>query len=196
MQSLIFKLLHPSPKCTPKTVLYKTPEPPHVLFLPIMTYLIQAIALSHTLTQVHTFQVAEPIALWHGLCHRGKPWCPKLPRNWPLRRQSGKVFACQCRRHGFDPCVGKISWSRKWWPSPVFLPEKFCGQRILAGCSPWGCKQLDVTEWLSITLHCRKALCSERALDARQQTNSVVLCMGFSVNCELTRNAHWNKRYL
>ena len=26
--------------------------------------------------------------------------------------------------------------SRKWEPTPVFLPEKFHGQRSLAGCSP------------------------------------------------------------
>ena len=27
---------------------------------------------------------------------------------------------------------------RKWQPTPIFLPEKFHGQRSLAGCSPWG----------------------------------------------------------
>ena len=26
---------------------------------------------------------------------------------------SGKAFTCQFRRHGFDPWVGKIPWSRK-----------------------------------------------------------------------------------
>ena len=37
---------------------------------------------------------------------------------------SGKEPACQCRckRRGFDPWVGKITWSRKWQPTPVFLP--------------------------------------------------------------------------
>jgi len=55
-----------------------------------------------------------------------------------LRWYSGKEFACQCRRHKrwrFDPWVGKTPWSRKWQPTPVFLPEKF--QRSLAGYSPW-----------------------------------------------------------
>ena len=122
--------------------------------------------VSYTLIQAHTLQVAEPTELWCCLCHHGKPWHPKLPTYWLLRRHS-----LQCRRHGFDPCVGKISWSRKWWATPVFLSEKFRGQRILGGYSPWGCKQLDMTEWLSITLHSRKALCFERAVDARQQTN-------------------------
>ena len=36
----------------------------------------------------------------------------------------GNESACQCRRckgHMFDPWVQKISWSRKWQLSPVFL---------------------------------------------------------------------------
>ena len=37
---------------------------------------------------------------------------------------SGKEFACQCRRHRFDPWVRKIPWRRKWQPTPVFLPGK------------------------------------------------------------------------
>ena len=46
-------------------------------------------------------------------------WEGRLPR-WP----SGKESICQCqrcKRHGFDPWVGKISWSRKWQPAAVFL---------------------------------------------------------------------------
>ena len=62
---------------------------------------------------------------------------------------SAKEFVCQCRRckrWGFNPWVGKIPWSRKWQPNPVFLPGKFHGQRRLTGYSPWGCKKLTVTE--------------------------------------------------
>ena len=33
--------------------------------------------------------------------------------------------------------------------SPVFLPENVHGQRSLVGYSPWGRKELDVTEHLS-----------------------------------------------
>ena len=43
----------------------------------------------------------------------------QLPR-WHNHKES----ACQCRRckrHGFDPWVGKIPWSRKWQPTLVFL---------------------------------------------------------------------------
>ena len=37
---------------------------------------------------------------------------------------------------GLDPWVGKIPWSRKWQPTPVFLPGKSHGQRSLVGYSP------------------------------------------------------------
>ena len=32
------------------------------------------------------------------------------------------------KRQGFDPWVGKLSWSRKWQRTPVFLPGKLHGQ--------------------------------------------------------------------
>ena len=32
-------------------------------------------------------------------------------------------------------------------PTPVFLPEKSHGQKIPAGDSPWGLKELDTTEY-------------------------------------------------
>ena len=62
---------------------------------------------------------------------------------------SGKESACQCRkcrRHGFDPWVRKIPWSRKCQPTPVFLPGKFHGQRSLVGYSAWSHKELNMTE--------------------------------------------------
>ena len=39
------------------------------------------------------------------------------------------------KRHRFSPWVRKILWSRKWQPTPVFLPGKSHGQRRLAGYS-------------------------------------------------------------
>ena len=49
---------------------------------------------------------------------------------------SGKEPAFQCRRHrkhGHDPWVRKIPWSRKWQRTPVLLPGKFYGHRSLVG---------------------------------------------------------------
>ena len=42
--------------------------------------------------------------------------------------------------------VRKLPWRRKWQPTPVFLPGIPHGQRSLAGYSPWGCKESDVTK--------------------------------------------------
>ena len=66
--------------------------------------------------------------------------CIVKPMAFPIRElpgwHSGKESACQCRRHkrhGFNPWVGKIPWSRKWQPTPVFLPGKSHGERNLVG---------------------------------------------------------------
>ena len=62
---------------------------------------------------------------------------------------NGKEPACQsmrCRRCGFDTWVRKIPWRRKWHPTPVFLQGKAHGQGSLEGYSPWGRKELDMTE--------------------------------------------------
>ena len=45
----------------------------------------------------------------------------------------------------------KITWRREWQPTPVFLPGEFLGQRSLVGYSPWGCKESDMTEWLTLS---------------------------------------------
>ena len=64
-----------------------------------------------------------------------------------LRGSDGKV-CLQSGRVGFHPWVGRIPWRREWQPTPVFLPGGFHRQRSLAGCSPCGRKELDMTEQL------------------------------------------------
>ena len=48
--------------------------------------------------------------------------------------------------------LGKIEgrWRRVQLPTPVFWPGEFHSQRSLAGYSPWGSKELDTTERLSL----------------------------------------------
>ena len=73
---------------------------------------------------------------------------PALGQGFPGDAR-GKELACQCRRskrHRFDPWAGKISWRRKWQPTPVFLPGKTHRERSLAGYSPKGRKESDTTE--------------------------------------------------
>ena len=53
----------------------------------------------------------------------------------------------QCQRPGLDPWVGMIPWRRGRLPTPVFWPREFHGLY-----SPRGCKQLDMTERLSLSL--------------------------------------------
>ena len=52
-----------------------------------------------------------------------------------------------CERPGFNPWVGKISQRRERLPTPVFWPGEFHGL-----FSPWGRKESDMTERLSLSL--------------------------------------------
>ena len=39
-----------------------------------------------------------------------------------------------------------MHWSRKWQPTPVFLPGESQGQGSLVGCCLWGHTESDTTE--------------------------------------------------
>ena len=102
-----------------------------------------------------------------------KPWCDVHPVELCVSIQAAhslgaKVFSSlslvfssltlispmiwQISRASNRRCIfGNIPWGREWLPTPVFLPGEFHGQRSLAGCSPWGFKESDMTEWLT---HC------------------------------------------
>ena len=73
-----------------------------------------------------------------------------LPASWLLPWWLSKESIRQCRRHRFDPWVGKIPWKKNWQPTPVFLPGKSHGQRgawwaIVQGIA----KESDTTERLN-----------------------------------------------
>ena len=85
---------------------------------------------------------------WHGPLFSPDKYCSGLP--WWL---SGKESTCPCLRPGFHSWVGKIPWRRAWQPTPVFFPGESHGPRSLAGYNPWGCKELDMAEWLSTNTH-------------------------------------------
>ena len=57
---------------------------------------------------------------------------------------------------GLDPRVGKNPQRRTWQPTPVFLPGKSNGQMSLAGYSPWGHKDSDMTWGLNPHRHIQK----------------------------------------
>ena len=59
-----------------------------------------------------------------------------------MLRLTDKEPACQCRRRGFDPWVGKIPWRRKWQHSPIFVAGNSHGKRSLEGYKPQGHKRV------------------------------------------------------
>ena len=81
---------------------------------------------------------------------------PKGRDNVPLQLQwhqhlkpwelSGYRIRLQCRRHRFGPWVWEIPWRRERLPAPVFWPGEFHGLY-----SPWGHKELDTTQQLSLS---------------------------------------------
>ena len=56
-----------------------------------------------------------------------------------------------------NPPVQSLGWEdprrREWQPTPVLLLGESHGSRSLVGHSPWGCKELDMTEQLTHTQH-------------------------------------------
>ena len=96
----------------------------------------------------------------------GSPWGHEEPDTpeWlsaacvPVKlRKAGPVFwffawwlswqriCLQCRRPWFNSWLGNIPWKRERLPTPVFWPGEFHGLY-----SPWGLKESDTTEWLSL----------------------------------------------
>ena len=55
------------------------------------------------------------------------------------------VFWQKCKQRN----ISRNIWRRRQWhPPPALLPGKSHGWRSLVGCSPWGRKESDMTEWL------------------------------------------------
>ena len=70
-----------------------------------------------------------------------------------LRQHPGSLFwslHCQCKRHGFNPWVGKIPWRSKQQPTPIF--QYSCLGNPMGRGGRWapvhGVAELDTTLWL------------------------------------------------
>ena len=81
---------------------------------------------------------------WEDPLEKDRLPTPILGLLWWLSWQ--RIFL-QCGRPGFDSWVGKIPWRRGRLPSPIFWPGEFHGLY-----SPWGHKELDRTQQLSLIL--------------------------------------------
>ena len=71
--------------------------------------------------------------------------CQVMIKNLP-------ASAGDARNVGLIPGSGRLPWCRKWYPTLVLLPGKFHGQQSLVVYSPWGPKETEMTERLSIQL--------------------------------------------
>ena len=70
----------------------------------------------------------------------GLPWC-----------SDDKESACNARDLG--SILGwENSLKKRMQHTPVFLPGKFHGQRSQVVYSPWGYRESDMTEWLTLSL--------------------------------------------
>ena len=63
----------------------------------------------------------------------------------------GKESACNSGELG-SSLGWEDPWRRAWQPTPVFLPGKFHEQRSLVGYCPYGHKELDTIELLTLAL--------------------------------------------
>ena len=97
---------------------------------------------------------------------------------------SCKESTCQCRRHGFDPWIGKTPWRREWLPTPVFPcgsagKESACNAGDMGlipglgrrpgkgrgyphqyyGLEDSGRNESDMTDWLSLSALGSHSLC-------------------------------------
>ena len=78
----------------------------------------------------------------------------------------------QCKRHrrlGFDPCVGKIPWKRKWQLTPVFLPGKSMDRGAW-----WAIVHRATKSWIWLSMHTWWAL--RLIMKLAEPTACLVIC--------------------
>ena len=99
-------------------------------------------------TQKHGNMVKEGF-VWMGtsvaLMHLGR-YLDDLPSDG----SDGKESFCNADDSDLIPGSGRFPWRREWLPTPGFLPGESPGQRSLEGYSPWGRKESDRTERLTL----------------------------------------------
>ena len=69
-----------------------------------------------------------------------------------LGGSDGKESACNVDNLSSIPGLGRSPGGGHGNPLQYSCLENLHGQRSLAGCSPWGCKESDTTEQLTLSL--------------------------------------------
>ena len=76
-------------------------------------------------------------------------WVPYIGRQWTSLVAQTLRSLPATRETPVQSLGQEDPWRKKWQPTAVLLPGKSHGWRSLAGYSPWGHKDLDLTEWLN-----------------------------------------------
>ena len=74
--------------------------------------------------------------------------------SWASCGSAGKASTCNVGDLGSIPGLGRFPWRRESLPTLIFWPREF--HRLY---SPWGRKELDTTEWLSLSLFMNICIC-------------------------------------
>ena len=94
-------------------------------------------------------QMVPSLIIFNSHIHVATLFCNTIIYNMGFPGGSLGRVCLQGGRTRFYPWIGKIPWRRVWQLTQVFLPGEIHGQRSLVGYSPWGHKELDMTEWLT-----------------------------------------------
>ena len=132
-------------ECTYKQLFYLDKTKYTVLMLQSLGKLVEAwvpLALGNVTVKTYEGVAQAALCLWTSASSTRQQGPSGAPR-WSVQ--------LHCAGRGLGSCVRKIPWRRPWPPTPGFLPGEFHGQRSLAGYSPCSCKELGMTEWLTLT---------------------------------------------
>ena len=110
-------------------------------------------------------------------------WLPK----WFNGKES--AYQCRsCRRCGFNPWVGKIPWSRKWQPTPVFLSGKFHRHRSLVDY--WACTHTHIHTHTPIHIQTHTHTCILTGVYMHIHTGKNLILFCFEHNCSSVQFSH------
>ena len=117
-------------------VFFLVPFQKHVTISEELWLLLEVIKKDHLLETVELFAYMSSLGICKGfipgpLCGYQNPWMPKCLVS------EATIFA----------------YNLYVQPTPVFLPRESHGQRSLAGYSPWGCKESDTAEQLTLYMN-------------------------------------------
>ena len=84
------------------------------------TVIVYLFPLKGRSSAVHLYYPGTPQLFSVHWKHNSVPRVLGFPGDEVVRESTGQCR--RCRRLGFNPQVGKISWSRKWPTTPVSLP--------------------------------------------------------------------------